>query len=106
MQIPRNEFFLVLINRTQKTMATSLQSGSNSFTQVIHPYYTPQKIQGGIVSTVTMLWAGWSRIQISRGPRDFLLSKMSRPALWPTQHPIQWVPWYFPPGGKMAKVLS
>jgi hypothetical protein len=32
--------------------------------------------------------------------KNFLVSTSSRPALWPTQPPIQWVPGAFSPGVK------
>jgi hypothetical protein len=34
--------------------------------------------------------------------KNFLFSKLSRPALGSTQPPIQWVPWRSFPGGKVA----
>jgi len=34
----------------------------------------------------------------------FLSATASRPALGPTQHPIQWVPGAFNPEGKVASV--
>jgi hypothetical protein len=41
------------------------------------------------VGIVARLWAGPARVQFLVGTRDFIFSKMSRPALGPT-HPIWW----------------
>jgi hypothetical protein len=40
------------------------------------------------------------RVPFQTGARDFLFHTASRLALGPTQHPIEWVPWVFPPRGK------
>jgi hypothetical protein len=44
--------------------------------------------------------AGRSRFNPRQGQRTFLLAPESRPALGPTQPPIQWVPEVFSPGVK------
>jgi hypothetical protein len=45
-----------------------------------------------VVGVVAVLWAGWSGVQFPvEAGEVFLLSKMSRPALGPTQLPVQWV---------------
>jgi hypothetical protein len=48
--------------------------------------------QDSVICTVTRRCTGQSRARILAGTRDFSLSKTSRPALGPTQPPIQQVP--------------
>jgi len=50
------------------------------------------------VGIVTRQRAGPSGVRIPEGERDVLFSKMSRPALGPTQPPVQRVPRFFFPG--------
>jgi hypothetical protein len=40
----------------------------------------------------------------SREERIFPLAPVSRTALWPTQHPVQWVPGALSPGLSVARV--
>jgi len=54
--------------------------------------------QGHIVGTVTVLWAGWSRVGFLAGTMVFLSSKMSRLDLGPTQPPVGCVPGFLFPG--------
>jgi len=45
------------------------------------------------IRVLTMLQAGQSRVQIpARAKRVHSSPEMSRPALWPTQPPIHWIP--------------
>jgi len=49
-----------------------------------------------VISTEIGLWAGWSVVQIPVEARElFIFSKMSRPALGPTQSPNQWETLFF-----------
>jgi hypothetical protein len=48
-----------------------------------------------VVGIATKLLAGRSRVRILAGARDLLFSKTSRPALGPTQHPIERVLGFF-----------
>jgi hypothetical protein len=43
-----------------------------------------------------MDWPAW--IQLLAGARDFFFFSASRPALGPTQRPVQWVPGAVSPG--------
>jgi hypothetical protein len=52
------------------------------------------------VSIVTRLWAGQLDSIPRRGQDIFIFSVGSRPALWPTQPPIQGVPWALSLEGK------
>lgn len=47
--------------------------------------------QDNVASVMTMLWAGLCGTQFLACTRHFLLFKMSRLALEPTQPPIKWV---------------
>jgi len=44
------------------------------------------------ISVVTRLQAGWPSINSWQRQQFFLFTIMSRPALEPTQPPIQWIP--------------
>jgi hypothetical protein len=44
------------------------------------------------VTTVTMLWGGQSKFDFWQGRDFFVFATVSRPTLWPTQPPKQWVP--------------
>jgi hypothetical protein len=59
--------------------------------------YWSQDISVGIEAGYRLDGQG-IRVQFQKGARDFLFLTASRLALGPTQHPIQWVPWIFPPG--------
>jgi hypothetical protein len=49
---------------------------------------------------------GWSRLDPRQGQRIFLLAPASRPALRPTQPPIQWVPGVLSPGVKRGRGVT
>jgi len=53
------------------------------------PTYDPAN---GIISIVTRLWAGLSRVHLTTGARDFLFFKTTRANLEPIMHIIQWIP--------------
>jgi hypothetical protein len=48
----------------------------------------------------------WSRFDRRQGKRIFLLAPASRPALGPTQPPIQWVPGVLSPGVKCGRGVT
>jgi hypothetical protein len=60
----------------------------------------------GLAQAVQCLTTGWttgrSRFDPRQGQRIFPLASLSRPALGPTQPPVQWVPEILFPGGKSA----
>jgi hypothetical protein len=60
----------------------------------------PCRSQDGSVSTVTWLRAGRSGFDSRQGLGIFLFTTASRPAMGPTQPPIQWVTGVFSPGIK------
>jgi hypothetical protein len=49
---------------------------------------------------------GWSRFDPRQGHRIFLLAPAYRPALRPTQPPIQWVPRVLSPGVKRGRGVT
>jgi len=49
---------------------------------------------------VTRLWGGRFGVWIPAGKRNFLISRMSRPTLGPTQLPVPWVLWAVTAGVK------
>jgi hypothetical protein len=62
-------------------------------------YYRPCWIDmswSGVVDIMTRLQAERFRVRNPVGARDFLFSKISRPALGPTQPPVQWILGFFP----------
>lgn len=52
--------------------------------------------RGSTVSTVARICTGWSRVQIPMRAETFLFSKMSRPAMEPTQPLTRYVTGFFP----------
>jgi hypothetical protein len=55
----------------------------------------------GLAQGLTKGWtSGRSGFDPRRGQRIFTLASVSRPALGPTQPPVQWVPGVLSPGGK------
>jgi hypothetical protein len=49
--------------------------------------------------------AGWTaEVRFPAKAKIFLNSTVSRPALRPTQFPVQWVPKVFSPGGKAEEL--
>jgi hypothetical protein len=84
MQPSNNEFFFTLINRAQKSMATSLQLDSHSFTQVVHPYNTPQKIRGVVAGNTKA--TGWT-VQDSNLTSSKRYSKLQNVQTGSTVHP-------------------
>jgi hypothetical protein len=52
------------------------------------------------VSVVTRLWAGQTGFDSQQGQGVLIFAIASRPALGPTQPPIQWVPGALLPGAK------
>jgi hypothetical protein len=59
----------------------------------------------GLAQSVQCLTMGWttgrSGFDPRRGQRIFPLASVSRPALGPTQPPVQWVPGFLSPGVKV-----
>jgi hypothetical protein len=53
--------------------------------------YAHTKIWDSSVSIVTSLWAGWPGFNAQQWQEFFHFTTSSRPALGPTQSPIQWV---------------
>jgi hypothetical protein len=51
-----------------------------------------------VVSIVSTLRAGRSGFEFWQAQNFFISSESSRPALGPTQPPVQCVPWFFPEG--------
>jgi hypothetical protein len=64
----------------------------------------------GIAQAVQCLTTGWttgrSGFDPRQGQRIFPLSSVSRPALGPTQAPVQWVPVVFSPGIKRGRGVT
>jgi hypothetical protein len=61
--------------------------------------YVEPGSSGSIVSDYALA-TGRSVFDPRRGQRIFPLTSVSRPALGPTQPPVQWVPRVLSPGGK------
>jgi hypothetical protein len=63
-----------------------------------------------VAQSVQCLATGWttgrSRIDPRQGQRIFPLASMSRPALGPTQPPVQWVPGVLSPGVKRGRGVT
>jgi hypothetical protein len=60
-----------------------------------------------LVHCLAMGWTtGRSRFDPRRGGRIFPLAFVSRPALEPTQHPVQWVPGVLSPGLKLSRSVT
>jgi hypothetical protein len=63
-----------------------------------------------VAQAVQCLTTGWtigrSRFDPRQGQRIFLLAPGSRPALGPTQHPIQWVPAVLSPVVKRGRGVT
>jgi hypothetical protein len=61
----------------------------------------------GVAQAVQCLTKGWTTRQSGfdprRGQRTFHLASVSRPALGPTQLPVQWLPWVLSPGVKRGR---
>jgi hypothetical protein len=64
----------------------------------------------GIAQAVQRLATGWTTGRSSFDPRQgqrvFPLSSVSRPALGPTQPPVQWVPGVLSPGLKRGRGVT
>jgi hypothetical protein len=64
----------------------------------------------GLAQSVQCLTTGWttgrSGFDPRQGKRIFPLSSVSRPALGPTQPPVQWVPGVFSPGVKRGRGVT
>jgi hypothetical protein len=64
-------------------------------------------VGAAVAQAVWCLTTGWtigrSRFDPRQGQRVFLLAPASRPALGPTQPPIQWVPGVLSPGVKLGQ---
>jgi hypothetical protein len=88
-------------------------------TEVFRAYSQPlQTISGkelsvtgaGIAQSVQCLATDWttglSRFYLQQTQRIFPLISVSRPALGPTQPPVQWVPWVLSLGTKRGRVVA
>jgi hypothetical protein len=61
-------------------------------------------VKGAVVAeSVQCLTTDWAiGVRFPAGPKDFPLTSVSRPALRPTQPPVQWVPGVLSPGQSAA----
>jgi hypothetical protein len=68
------------------------------------------KVVSRVAQSVQCLATGWttgrSMFDPGRGERIFPAASVSRPALGPTQPPVQWVPGVLSPGIKCSRVVT
>jgi hypothetical protein len=93
---------------TRTTYPSTVKIEAVDTSETLEPlYHTTRGYVPEYCNSVTgKVQSAWRRSSSPVRVKNFLFSTSSRPALGPTQPPIQWVPWALSPGVKLTTLLQ